>query len=230
MTKIVATASRYGGEHTIGTITQEQGHFWYAMGNDLFTQYLHWQNIGFEDELNKVWDIPTHLQLPEFYEIDDIEHINAIEFADGNMIEIATEDDEWCDANPHQVIAQLDFSKPEVQKMISANSCSASALYEGDDVVVYAQSLEKGTFNYAFEIEGDFDLSKLKLCLSVWDDLLLVTEIEYDGEMHGVCDGDSWGKGNYAWIDEDTLKGDHDAWCKSHPELMILINTIKRNA
>ena len=42
------TASRYGGEHTKGIITQEQGHFWTEMGNELFTQYLH-----FQDDLNE---------------------------------------------------------------------------------------------------------------------------------------------------------------------------------
>ena len=42
------TASRYGGEHTKGIITQEQGHFLTEMGNELFTQYLH-----FQDDLNE---------------------------------------------------------------------------------------------------------------------------------------------------------------------------------
>ena len=42
----------------------------------LFTQYLHfqWTGGGDENDLNKVWNIPEHLQTKEFWEIDDIDH------------------------------------------------------------------------------------------------------------------------------------------------------------
>ena len=55
MTQITLNASRYGGEHTIGTITQEQGHYWYQMENKLFEKYLHfqWVGAGDENDLNK---------------------------------------------------------------------------------------------------------------------------------------------------------------------------------
>ena len=220
MTEIVAYASRYGGEHTIGTITQEQGHFWFQMGDELFTQYLHFQNVGGDDDLNVKWNIPEHLKLKEFWEIDDIEHINAPEFADQNMIEFSIDGEE--------VIAELDFAKDEVKDMILIAD-EETVNYEGDGVVVYAQSFVKGGFETAFEIEGKFNLSKLKLLCSSWGDLLLVTGFGYDGEEldHNGWQDNSWGKGQCAWIDEDTLKMNHQEWCDANPELMKLITSIK---
>jgi len=221
MTQITLNASRYGGEHTIGTITQEQGHFWCEMGNKLFEEYLHFQWVGGDDkdDLNKKWNIPEHLQTLEFWEIDDIEHINAPEFEASNMIEFSIDEEE--------VIAELDFAKDEVKEMVLIND-EETVNYEGDGVVVYAQSFVKGNFMNAFEVEGEFDLSKLQLKLTKWDDLLLVTGFMYDGEEvdHDGWQDDSWGKGQSAWIDEDTLKEDHDEWCNANPELMKLIASI----
>ena len=78
MTTITAYASRYGGEHTIGTITQEQGHFWYQMGHELFTQYLHfqWTGGGDENDLNKSGTF-QNIYKQKGFEIDDIDHQNA---------------------------------------------------------------------------------------------------------------------------------------------------------
>ncbi len=177
MTTITALASRYGGEHTIGTITQEQGHFWLQMGDDLFTQYLHFQWAGANDDcdLNKVWNIPEHLRLPEFYEIDDIEHINAPEFAASNQIEFAKViDDGIAHIDQEETIATLDFATDEAKQMVLIAD-EETVNYKGYDVVVYAQSFVKGGFMTAFEIDSEFDLSKLKILCSSWGDLLLVT-------------------------------------------------------
>ena len=230
MTTIVAHASRYGGEHTIGTITQEQGHFWFQMGDDLFTQYLHFQWVGANDDcdLNKVWNIPEHLQLPEFYEIDDIEHINAPEFADQNQIEFAKViDDGIAHIDEEETIATVDFADAETKQMVLIAD-EETVNYKGDDAVVYAQSFVKGGFMTAFEVDGEFDLSKLKILCSSWGDLLLVTGFGYDGDEldHNGWQDDSWGKGQCAWIDEDTLKMNHKEWCDANPELMKLISEI----
>ena len=223
MTEIVAYASRYGGEHTIGTITQEQGHFWYQMGDELFAQYLHFQNVGWNDDLNVKWNIPKSLQLKEFWEIDDIQHFNAPEFADQNQIEFAQvkEDGE------EETVATIDFATIDSNMVI--NGCSEVENYHGDDVFVYGQSYAKGSFITAFEIEGDFDLSKLKLWVTDWSDLKLVEGFEYAGELVGFggWQEDSTSLGQHAWIDEDTLKTNHQEWCDANPNLMKLITSIK---
>jgi hypothetical protein len=222
MTHITINASRYGGEHTIGTITQEQGHFWFQMGDELFTQYLHFQNVGGNDDLNVKWNIPKSLQLKEFWMIDDIQHFNAPEFADQNQIEFAQvkEDGE------EETVATIDFAM--IDSNIVINGVSEVENYHGDDVVVYGQSYAKGSFITAFEIEGDFDLSKLKLFCTDWSNLKLVEGFEYDGDLIGFggWEEDSTSLGQCAWIDEDTLEEDHDEWCDANPELMKLIASI----
>lgn len=223
MTEIVAYASRYGGEYTIGTITQEQGHFWFQMGDELFTQYLHFQNVGWDGDLNVKWNIPEHLQLKEFWEVDDIVHINAPQFEAQNQIEFAkvTED------GGEETIANIDFATIDSNMVL----CGVSEVenYYGDDVIVYGQSYAKGSFITAFEIEGDFDLTKLKLSCMDWLDLMLVDGFEYDGELCGFggWQEDSISLGQTAWIDEDTLKMNHQDWCDANPDLMKLITSIK---
>jgi hypothetical protein len=109
------------------------------------------------------------------------------------------------------------------------NGCSEVENYHGDDVVVYGQSYAKGSFITAFEIEGDFDLSKLKLWVTDWSDLKLVEGFEYAGHLIGFggWQEDSTSLGQHAWIDEDTLKTNHQEWCDANPNLMKLITSIK---
>lgn len=229
MTTITAYASRYGGEHTIGTITQEQGHFWHQMGHELFTQYLHFQWAGdAKHDLNITWNIPEHLQLKEFWEIDDIDHQNAPLFYDGNMIEFAKVlDDGVAHIDDEETVAELDFASDEVKKMVLIAD-EETVNYKGDDVIVYSWSAVKGGFETAFEIEGDFDITKLKLLCSTHQDDLLVTGFGYDGEEldHNGWQDNSHGKGQSSWIDEDTLKMNHKEWCDANPELMKLISEI----
>ena len=229
---ITVNASRYGGEQTIGTITEEQAHFWYAMGNDLFVQYLHYQWIGSDpkDDLNNKWNIPKHLQLPEFYEIADIEHINAPEFADGNWLEFEVESDSISKEGETVTIAELEMSEMEHGVLVKEEAPYGFAqMYESDKVVVYGKTHAKGVWTTAFEIDGEFDITKLHLVCTKWADLLFVTDFLYEEQFidHNGWQEDSIGKDEYAWIVLDTLKGDHDEWCNANPELMKLIASIK---
>lgn len=221
MTTIVAYASRYGGEHTIGTITQEQGHFWFEMGDELFAEYLHNQYKDY----NEKWNIPEIWQLKEFWEIDDIEHLNAPEFTEQNQIEFAkvTEDGE------EETVATVDFAKIDPYMVIHVCSEVENYLDHTNDVVVYGQSYAKGSFTTSFDIPDYFHLQKLKLWVTDWSDIMLVEGFEYDGELVGFggWDEDSTSLGKTAWIDEDTLKTNHMRWCKHHPEAMKLIASIK---
>jgi len=213
------TASRYGGEHTKGIITQEQGHFWTEMGNELFTQYLH-----FQDDLNEKWNIPEHHQLNEFYEIDDIDHTYAPEFEASNYIEVSKFGD------PNQdVIAEIDFATDESKSLVLVKD---NEEYTGDDVVVYSQSWEKGGFQNTIEIDGELEVSKLKFLCSTTYGIMLIDNIHYDDGTEDGIDGDGWqgdtlGKNWNSWIDADTLKMHHQEWCDANPELMKLITNIK---
>ena len=80
---------RYGGEVAMGSITKEQYNYWYD--NDKFEEYM--SNMGFGDvqELNK--GIPKNAQFDrDFYEYEDIGHMNGPEFADTQYINISEVD------------------------------------------------------------------------------------------------------------------------------------------
>jgi hypothetical protein len=219
MTQLTLSASPYGGEHTIGTITQEQGHFWLEMGNELFTQYLH-----FQDDLNEKWNIPENLKLTEFYEIDDIDHINAPEFEAMNRIEVVKVNDD----HSKETVAEIDCATNEARAMVLFADEPADH-YKGDSVIVYAQSFAKGNWDTTIEVEDDFDVTKLWLLCSAWSDYIFITGFGYnDAEL----DFDGWeensiGKSNSAWVHEDTLKMNQQEWCDDHVELMRLITSIK---
>ena len=99
--------------------------------------------------------------------------------------------------------------------------------YKGDDVIVYSIHYVGG-FETAFEIDGDFDITKLKLLCSDHDGDILVTGFGYNDEEldHNGWQDNSWGKDQASWIDEDTLKMNHQEWCDANPELMKLISEI----
>ena len=165
MTRIVARASRYGGEHVVGTITQEQGHFWLEMGEALFTRCVHSLGVGWGGDVDDAWNIPERLRVPEFYDIDDLVHLNAPEFADQNVIEFAK-----VVGDEEETLGELELGSDDLVAREEE-----TPRYEGDGVVVYAQHFVKGAFETAFEIEGDaFDVSRVRLRVARLSDLRLV--------------------------------------------------------
>jgi hypothetical protein len=222
MTRIVARASRYGGEHVVGTITQEQGHFWLEMGEALFTRCVHSLGVGWGGDVDDAWNIPERLRVPEFYDIDDLVHLNAPEFADQNVIEFAK-----VVGDEEETLGELELGSDDLVAREEE-----TPRYEGDGVVVYAQHFVKGAFETAFEIEGDaFDVSRVRLRVARWSDLRLVVGFEHDGEEveHDGWQDDTRSKDECAWIDEDTLKMDHREWRDANPALVELVAAIRAN-
>ena len=79
---------RYGAEVAMGSITKEQFDYWYD--NENFEEYM--GNLGFDiEEANK--DVPKEAQFDrEFYEYEDIGHMNGPEYADSQYITISEVD------------------------------------------------------------------------------------------------------------------------------------------
>ena len=87
-------------------------------------------------------------------------------------------------------------------------------------------------FKNTIEIDGELDVSKLKLLCSTTYDLILIDNIHYDDGTEDGVNGDGWNgdtlsKDWNSWIDADTLKMHHQEWCDANPELMKLITNIK---
>ena len=186
-------ASRYGGEHTIGTISNDVAEYWLDKGDDAFAEYM---MDGDHDVINEDGFIPKDYQLPIWYEVDDIEHMFTVEFADGQCLCVE-------DAKTGETVAEIKLTDDLLGRV--HNPFADNNDFKGKSVV-YGQTFEKGGFPFENLVTDEpFDVSKLKFNVTEWDNLKLVDTIEYDGQS--LCvegDGDTMEKSQACWIDEDS--------------------------
>lgn len=181
--------SRYGGEHTIGTIPNDVAEYWVEKGADTFSEYMwSWDH----DEKNADGSIPEKYQLPEWWEVDDIDHLNTVEFEIGNVLVVD-------DAKTNETVAEIEMT----EDMIGSVHDPLDDEDTTGKSVVYGQSFEKGGFPFETLVtDTPFDPSKLKFELTIWNDLKLVHAITYDGQTLSPEGGDTIGKGYACWIDQ----------------------------
>lgn len=163
-----------GGEHTIGTASTEVASYW-EEEDEIFQEYMFsWDR----DEVIEKYNISEKYHLKEWNELDDLAHINGPEFVkDSTYIDVI--DDETKDKILEFLITEENLEieeEPEVPQEL-----------ENKLTVVYGQQWNKGTFSFGpIESEEPFDPSKLKIKCSCWEDLQIITHIEYEGEFYGV--------------------------------------------
>ena len=188
---------RLGGEHTIGTIPVDVASYWIKQGQDVFEQYMwSWGH----DEMNEDGSIPEKYQLPEWWEVDDIEHLNAVEFEIGNCIVVE-------DAETRDTVLEVEMTEDRIGSIYDPIKEGVDAT---DKAIVYGQSFEKGGWNFeTLETKEPFDLQKLKFELTVWNDLKLVHALTYEDHTLNVADGDTIGKSYACWIDHWELLERH---------------------
>lgn len=196
--------SRYGGEHTIGTIPLKTAIYWLKKGEDAFEEYMfsgYWDDD--KDELNN--DIPEEHQIEEmWHDLDDVDHICSVEFESSNVLVVE-------DAKTGKTVAEIEMTEDKLGSV-----CDPLSLLTYDDDgdlidpdtgemmnLVYGQSFEKGGFNFeTIKTNEPFDASKLKFNITTWSTMKLVHAVEYDGEDYGAEGGDTIGKSMSMWIDD----------------------------
>jgi hypothetical protein len=200
-------ASRYGGEHTIGTIPKKVAEYWLDKGADAFKEYmLDWNH----DEINDSGTIPEEDQLPNWYEVDDIDHMCTIEFADTNTLtvfDVTNKKDElW---SWGEEIAEIAMTENKIDSV--GDETAIIKIEEewnelppsNDEYIVYGQSFEKGSVVFeTLETKEPFDASKLKFNISKWNDLYLVNSLSYDGVELENMGMEGFGKSMACWIDD----------------------------
>jgi hypothetical protein len=181
--------TRYGGEHTIGTISKDVATYWIKEGTDVFSEYMWtWDH----DEKNADGSIPEEFQLPEWWEVDDIEHLSTVEFESSNHLIVN-------DASTGEVVAEIAMTEDLIG---SIHDPIAQTVLKPDQAIVYGQSFEKGGFNFeSLEVTEPFDPSKMKFELTVWDSIKLVHAVTYGDQTLSSSDGDTVGKSYACWID-----------------------------
>ena len=141
--------SRYGGEHTIGTIPLKTARYWLNKGEDAFHDYMfsgYWDED--KDELNK--DVPEEYRIEEmWHDMDDVDHIFSVEFESSNVLIVE-------DAKTGETVTEIEMTE---DKLGSVCDPLSDLTYDDDGdlmdadtgedrVLVYGQSFEKGRFNF----------------------------------------------------------------------------------
>ena len=174
------TVNGCGGEHTIGFIDIEAGSYW-KKNDEIFQEYMFsWDRNEVVDKYN----IPEKYQLKDWNEIDDLAHLNGPEFVkDYSLINVLDEEGEpITEINITEDMIQVD-EEPLVSEDI-----------KNKVAIVYGQQWNKGTFSFGpIETEETFDSSKLKISCSRWQNLIIISQIEYEDRIY-YPEEDSRGK------------------------------------
>ena len=202
--------SRYGGEHTIGTIPLKVAKWWLENKTaDEFEDYI----ISFcwsdKEEQNK--SIPEEFQINEYWhDLDNIEHINGAEYASSNYLYVHEYKKYPKSSNIFHTqgkeIGEYPIDEVTIDSItdpVTDATNEDGEIANGDEVIVYGQSFEKGSWDYeTIETDKPFDISKLSVSITMWDNLKIIDSITYDGECYGNNGGDTMGKSMAFWIDD----------------------------
>ena len=199
--------TRYGGEHTIGSIPNEVAQFWSERcdgDNSKFEEYM----FNWDDD-DKNDGIPEKYQLREGYEHSDVMHEYTVEFAEGQMIDVE-------DTKNEKTIAEIKLTDVLVDKTTCPESdfrdkqnpheegTDESDYWEQPYALLFWAYNEKGWWGWLLETDEVFDATKLKVDIQLWSSLKLVSGFSYDGKeldrLDNTGDGND-SKGLYTWID-----------------------------
>ena len=196
---------RYGGEVAMGSITKEQYNYWYD--NDKFEEYM--SNMGFGDvqELNK--GIPKNAQFDrDFYEYEDIGHMNGPEFADTQYINISEVDRKGMplkDDNGNYVedetVDMAEFEKRGAKITCGAEHNAGSDSCK-DNYFIFGQYFNKGSWATEEIIKtgpDGFDFKKLEITYENFDGFKVFSDITYDGQGYYLQE-DSTGKSSSFYV------------------------------
>jgi hypothetical protein len=162
----------YGGECKIGTIDSEIATYWQNEGSEFFEEYV--QASSYErEELNKEHSIPENCQdLPEdWYDFDDICSAYGPEFFDDDTT-INVIDDATGEEILEKMITESMLIREEEEEEVLENR-----------VPVCAIGIEKGTWNFPIETNAPFDVSKLKIIGTPFNEAYIISKVQYEDEM-----------------------------------------------
>jgi len=151
----VLTASRYGGEHTIGTLESRTAAHWLGRGHEAFERRALGMDdcddesdgsdgSGGEGAKGGRRDGGGVHELPEWYEIDGILHLNAPEWATGNSILV---EELQAGANTaRREVVTIEMATEEADARVASVTDHLEvyrATHPDLPAVVYGQSFEK---------------------------------------------------------------------------------------
>jgi|TARA_B100000965_G_C19590416_1_gene757700 hypothetical protein len=196
---------RYGAEVAMGSITKEQFDYWYD--NENFEEYM--SNLGFDmEDANK--DIPKEAQFErEFYEFEDIGHMNGPEYADSQYIIISEVDkngnaleDENGNYVEDETVDMSEFVKRGAKITCGAEHHTGSDSCK-DKYFMFGQYFNKGGWTAEESIKtgpDGFDFKKLEITYENFDGFKVFSDFIYDGTDYYLQE-DSTGKSSSFYVD-----------------------------
>jgi hypothetical protein len=179
---------RHGGEYTIGTISKSVAAYWLKKGNKTFEEYMTSQQ---RELFNKNLIIPKKFQLPEWYELDDILHLNSLEFDPLNWLLVEND-------TTDQKVAEIFMEEHIIGEM---HNPILGQMDLNARVLVYGQSFEKGCFDFGtLTTDEPFDASNVKINITQWDGIKVIDSIVYNDESFYAETGETEGKALRCWI------------------------------
>jgi len=155
------------------------------------------------EEINEAMDVPEKYQLPCWYECDDIDHMNSVEFHDTNILSVYDITDRSPKDTYWNGTLVAEIAMTEDRRGSVCNPFSDNNAWKGNNSTVYGQSFEKGTFYFEeLVLSEPFDAAKVKFNVTEWTDQFVVDAIEYEGRTCHAEGGDTMGKSMHCWIDD----------------------------
>lgn len=187
--------TKYGGEHTIGTITKAQADYWLSYEEDVLEDHI--QNWSGDAE-----KIPKQFHLGIWNEdICDILQAYGSEYSNNNTLCI-TDENTQSDLGIQLGNMDLVSVKTNVLERDDQGKYVDKTLNDANKVLCYGENLERGGWDFEpLELDHPVDISKFRFHITQWDTLWLLDKIEYEGNSYGYDDGDTIGKGFKFWID-----------------------------
>ena len=198
--------TRYGGEHTIGSIPNEVAQYWDERCDgeqSKFEEYM----FNWGDDRNE--GIPEKYQLREGYEHDDVFHSYSVEFVKGQMVEVI-------DSKTEETIAEIELTDVLVNKITCPETDFKNKQnphkedtdeydnWEQSYSLLFWQNHEKGWWGWLLETDEIFDVNKLSVDVDLWCSTKIVNVFIYDGkeiESHPNSGDSNNSKGLYSWVD-----------------------------
>jgi len=198
---------RYGGEVSMGEITEAQYNYWADRDQSEFENYM--TSKGFGEENDEFKDVPAEAKIEgEFFEHEDICHTSGPEFADGQYMLISEVDrdgqplqDEDGNFLEDRSIDMKDFKKLGVKVKCVAEHNSGSKSCK-DKFFMFGQYFNKGGWYIPEPIKtgpSGLDFKKIAINYENCDGFRVFNEIIYDGE-NLYLEEDSTGKGSSFYV------------------------------
>lgn len=175
----------YGGELVFGNITKEKYVYWKLREKEELSDHV----LGNMDD--EELEISDGMQLGEWFELDDIEHLNGVSY-DHGMVCVTNDDG---DEIFNKTLTDIN-GLPGCDDVIETENGFDSE-FDDHEYVFGAYSAEKGTFSVLNVPGNDFDPTKLKITVRETEGFEIVDGFWYDhpetedAEEHST-DGKSW--------------------------------------